>query len=110
MADVTGEEFRTFMTILSSLKVMGSAHQDLADIVGEQAELSQPFQVNLYFIFWSKIWVLYLIKPNLTWWYRFEIKYHYNMITCRLKGFCIINAYLRHYLFLNVDPFNPTTV
>lgn len=50
MADVTGEEFRTFMTILSSLKVMGSAHQELADIVGEQAELSQPFQVNLYFI------------------------------------------------------------
>lgn len=44
MADVTGEEFRTFMTILSSLKVMGSAHQELADIVGEQAELSQPFQ------------------------------------------------------------------
>ena len=50
MADVTGEEFRTFMTILSSLKVMGSAHQELADIVVEQAELSQPFQVNLYFI------------------------------------------------------------
>lgn len=44
MADVTGEEFRTFMTILSSLKVMASAHQELADIVTEQAELNQPFQ------------------------------------------------------------------
>ena len=32
------------------------------------------------------------------------------MLTCRLKGFCIVNAYLRHYLFLNGDPFNPTTV
>ena len=49
MADVTGEEFRTFMTILSSLKAMGSSHQELADIVAEQAELSQPFQVNVYF-------------------------------------------------------------
>ena len=47
MADVTGEEFRTFMTILSSLKVMASAHQELADIVAEQAELSQAFQVPL---------------------------------------------------------------
>jgi len=44
MADVTGEEFRIFMTILSSLKVMASAHQELADIVTEQAELNQPFQ------------------------------------------------------------------
>nr|QMS47769.1 apoptosis inhibitor-5-like protein [Fimbriaphyllia ancora] len=44
MADVTGEEFRTFMTILSSLKVMAAAHQELADIVTEQAELNQPFQ------------------------------------------------------------------
>ena len=47
MADVTGEEFRTFMTILSSLKVMSSAHQELADIVAEQAELNQAFQVPL---------------------------------------------------------------
>ena len=47
MADVTGEEFRTFMTILSSLKVMASAHQELADIVAEQAELNQVFQVQL---------------------------------------------------------------
>jgi len=45
MADVTGEEFCIFMTILSSLKVMASAHQELADIVTEQAELNQPFQV-----------------------------------------------------------------
>lgn len=47
MADVTGEEFRTFMAILSSLKVMASAHQELADIVAEQAELNQAFQVPL---------------------------------------------------------------
>lgn len=47
MTDVTGEEFRTFMTILSSLKVMAAAHQELADIVTEQAELNQPFQVDL---------------------------------------------------------------
>ncbi|KAJ7390953.1 Apoptosis inhibitor 5 [Desmophyllum pertusum] len=32
------------MTILSSLKVMASAHQELADIVMEQAELNQAFQ------------------------------------------------------------------
>ncbi|XP_068671795.1 apoptosis inhibitor 5-like [Montipora foliosa] len=44
MTDVTGEEFRTFMNILSSLKVMASAHQELADIVTEQAELAQAFQ------------------------------------------------------------------
>ena len=47
MTDVTGEEFRTFMNILSSLKVMASAHQELADIVTEQAELAQAFQVCL---------------------------------------------------------------
>ena len=45
MADVTGEEFRTFMKILSSLKVMANAHQELAGIVAEQVELTQAFQV-----------------------------------------------------------------
>ncbi|XP_029210992.1 apoptosis inhibitor 5-like [Acropora millepora] len=44
MADVTGEEFRTFMKILSSLKVMANAHQELAGIVAEQVELTQAFQ------------------------------------------------------------------
>ena len=48
MADVTGEEFRTFMKILSSLKVMANAHQELAGIVAEQVELTQAFQVPFY--------------------------------------------------------------
>lgn len=47
MTDVTEEEFRIFMTILSSLNVMASAHQERADIVAEQAELNQAFQVSL---------------------------------------------------------------
>lgn len=58
MADVTGEEFRTFMTILSSLKVMASAHQELADIVTEQAELNQPFQVS------DKIYHIHRVNKN----------------------------------------------
>ena len=46
LTDVTADEFQTFMAILSSLKSMTSDHQALADIVMEQAELSQPFQVT----------------------------------------------------------------
>jgi len=42
---VNGEEFKAFMTILSQLKVMKGAHQELANIVTEQAELNQPFEV-----------------------------------------------------------------
>lgn len=55
MADVTGEEFRTFMKILSSLKVMANAHQELAGIVAEQVELTQAFQVPfLHLLFWKQ--------------------------------------------------------
>ncbi|XP_031572790.1 apoptosis inhibitor 5-like [Actinia tenebrosa] len=45
-SDVNGEEFTIFMSILSKLKIMSGAHQELADIVTEQAELNQPFQVS----------------------------------------------------------------
>ncbi|EDO32347.1 predicted protein [Nematostella vectensis] len=44
LSDVTGEEFKAFMTILSQLKTMQGSPQVLADIVTEQAELCQPFQ------------------------------------------------------------------
>ena len=49
MADVTKEEFIIFMTLLSSLKISKvlSGQQTLMDIVKEQAELNNPFDVSL---------------------------------------------------------------
>ena len=61
VADVTGEEFRTFMAILSSLNIMADAHQELADIVTEQADLRQPFQVLQKFSYMNNFFVLFNI-------------------------------------------------
>ncbi|XP_054159479.1 apoptosis inhibitor 5-like [Oppia nitens] len=48
MADVSKEEFITFMTLLSGLKISKvlSGHQTLLDIVKEQAELNTPFDAS----------------------------------------------------------------
>ncbi|KAK3729215.1 hypothetical protein QZH41_012253, partial [Actinostola sp. cb2023] len=46
LSDVSGEEFKAFMSILSHLNVMKGAHQELANIVTQQAELSQPFEAS----------------------------------------------------------------
>ena len=47
MSDVTGDEFKSFMTVLSKLKSIVSEPQNLADVIGEQAELDKGFEVSL---------------------------------------------------------------
>eukprot|EP00794_Sanderia_malayensis_P018134 gene18134-19944_t len=44
MSDVTGDEFKIFMGILSKLKSVISEPQNLADVIAEQAELEKNFQ------------------------------------------------------------------
>ena len=46
MADVTGEEFKVFIDILSKLKVLSNEHQQLVDLITEQAELESDLQVR----------------------------------------------------------------
>ena len=45
MTDVTGEEFKVFVDILSKLKVLSDEHQQLVDLITEQAELDSELQV-----------------------------------------------------------------
>ncbi len=47
MSDVTGDEFKIFMGILSKLKSIISEPQNLADVIAEQAELEKNFEVFL---------------------------------------------------------------
>ena len=49
--DVTGDEFVAFMKILSPLKTMNTlqGRQQLIEIVTEQADLKQPFEVGSSF-------------------------------------------------------------
>jgi len=44
LSDVTGEEFTSFMSILSTVKSISANPQNLADIITEQAELDKDFQ------------------------------------------------------------------
>lgn len=44
LSDVTGEEFTSFVSILSTVKSVSSNPQNLADIITEQAELDKDFQ------------------------------------------------------------------
>ena len=46
MSDVTGDEFKSFMSVLSKLKSIVSEPQNLADVIAEQAELEKSFEVN----------------------------------------------------------------
>ena len=39
MHDVTAEEFRVFISLLSKLKTFESKHDELVDLIAEQAEL-----------------------------------------------------------------------
>jgi hypothetical protein len=69
MTDVTKDEFVTFMTLLSGLKVSKSltGQQLLLDIVKEQAELNNPFDVCLNTIlnyFLNIDFKLFLLKPS----------------------------------------------
>ena len=47
MSDVTGDEFKTFMSILSKLKSVINEPQNLADVISEQAELEKDFDVSM---------------------------------------------------------------
>jgi len=44
MSDVTGDEFKSFMSVLSKLKSIVSEPQNLADVIAEQAELDKGFE------------------------------------------------------------------
>ena len=48
MSDVTGDEFKLFMSVLSKLKSIVSEPQNLADVIAEQAELDKGFEVKLF--------------------------------------------------------------
>ncbi|XP_065070517.1 apoptosis inhibitor 5-like [Rhopilema esculentum] len=44
MSDVTGDEFKSFMAVVSKLKSIVSQPQNLADVIAEQAELEKSFE------------------------------------------------------------------
>lgn len=44
LSDVTGDEFTTFISILTKVKSIAVNPQTLADLITEQAELDKPFQ------------------------------------------------------------------
>lgn len=46
MSDVTGDEFKSFMGVLSKLKSIVSEPQNLADVIADQAELEKSFEVR----------------------------------------------------------------
>ena len=48
MPDVTGDEFKVFISLLSKLKTMESEHDQLVDMIAEQAELENELQVSLW--------------------------------------------------------------
>lgn len=62
MADVNKEEFITFMTLLSGLKISKSmtGQQTLMEIVREQAELNNPFDVSPVNPFFRKHYLIQL--------------------------------------------------
>ena len=47
MHDVTAEEFRVFISLLSKLKTFESKHDELVDLIAEQAELKN--EVRLFY-------------------------------------------------------------
>ena len=47
MSDVTGDEFKSFMAVVSKLKSIVSQPQNLADVIAEQAELEKSFEVQI---------------------------------------------------------------
>ncbi|CAB4004990.1 Apoptosis inhibitor 5, partial [Paramuricea clavata] len=46
LPDVTGYEFKVFISLLSKLKTMESEHDQLVDLIAEQAELENELQPN----------------------------------------------------------------
>ena len=69
MADVTGEEFKVFIDIMSKLKVLGNEHQQLVDLITEQAELDSTLQVSrscLYAEVYIKVFELH--RQNVVVW------------------------------------------
>ncbi len=55
MSDVTGDEFKVFIGILSKLHSIVSQPQNLADVIAEQAELEKSFQVIIYLMTLPKL-------------------------------------------------------
>ena len=47
MPDVTGEEFQVFISLLSKLKTLELEHDQLVDLISEQAELENELQVSI---------------------------------------------------------------
>ena len=46
MPDVTGEEFQVFISLLSKLKTLEFEHDQMVDLIAEQAELENELQVS----------------------------------------------------------------
>ena len=46
MSDVTGDEFKSFMSVLAKLKSVVSEPQNLADVIADQAEFDKSFEVS----------------------------------------------------------------
>ncbi len=47
MPDVTGDEFQVFISLLSQLKSFQSEHDQLVELIAEQAELENELQVSI---------------------------------------------------------------
>ena len=47
MPDVTGDEFQVFISLLSKLKSFQSEHDQLVELIAEQAELENELQVSI---------------------------------------------------------------
>ena len=57
MPDVTGDEFQVFISLLSKLKTFECEHDQLVDLIAEQAELDNELHVSvqLYLSFSERI-------------------------------------------------------
>jgi O-phosphoseryl-tRNA(Cys) synthetase len=52
LPDVTGDEFQVFISLLSKLKTFESQHDQLVDLIAEQAELENEPQVSILDFFY----------------------------------------------------------
>ncbi len=104
MTDITKDEFVTFMTLLSGLKVSKSltGQQMLLDIVKEQAELNNPFDVSfntiLNYYFLNIDFKLFLLKPS-------EVEFVDKLLMCIRHAIPFFSVFTIFYLiaFKSID-------
>jgi hypothetical protein len=102
MTDVTKDEFVTFMTLLSGLKVSKSltGQQLLLDIVKEQAELNNPFDVCLNTIlnyFLNIDFKLFLLKPS-------EVEFLDKLLMCIRHAIPFFSVFIFYLIpFKSID-------